>query len=64
MSTEKKPDLVVVSKAKSHVKATTGMSVGMDALAKLSEKVAVELAKAAEKAKADGRKVIKDRDIE
>lgn len=63
MSDDKKPGLVVVSKAKAHVKAKD-VSVGVEALDALSDMVAKKLDAAAEKAKADGRKVIKARDLE
>lgn len=63
MSEEKKVMLVVTSKVKAHAKEQ-GLSIGSDALAKLSEVVASVVTKAGEKAKADKRKTIKDRDLD
>ena len=56
--------LIVVSKAKKLIKDKADASLGVEACEALSEKIAQLLMKAAEKAKADGRKVIKPRDLD
>lgn len=61
--TDKKEMLLVVSKARKLVKQTHGASLGMDACEALTDKIITILKEAAEKAKADHRKVIKSRDI-
>lgn len=58
----KKDLLVVVAKAKKHMK-DKGYKVSESALEKLSNFIALELEKGAEEAKKFNRKVIKDRDI-
>lgn len=58
----KKDLLVVVAKAKKHMK-DKGYKVSEAALEKLSNFIAQELEKGSEEAKKFNRKVIKDRDI-
>lgn len=55
--------LVVVSKAKKIVKEKADASLGVEACEELSKIIEKLLLKAAEKAKADKRKVIKPRDL-
>ena len=61
---DKKEMLLVVSKAKKMVKEATGASLGADACEAITEKITKMLTEAATKAQADGRKVIKARDVE
>ncbi|HEY4486047.1 MAG TPA: histone-like protein [Nitrospiria bacterium] len=55
--------LVVASKVKKFVKEKTGMSVSAEILELISKKVEQLCLDAVEKAKADGRKTIKSRDL-
>jgi histone H3/H4 len=55
--------LVVASKLKKYIKATSGMNTSAGVLEILSEQVRTLCDKAMENAKTDGRKTVKDRDI-
>jgi histone H3/H4 len=61
MSTE---TLVVVSKLKTYIKSAGGMNTAGNVAPKLSEIVRGLCDQAVEKAKADGRKTVMDRDFE
>ena len=56
--------LVVASKVKKFVKEKTGMSTSAEILELLSKKVEQLCLEAVERAKADGRKTIKSRDLQ
>lgn len=56
--------LVVASKVKAYVKDKGGLNTSASVLDVLSEKVRGIIDQAIEKAKSDGRKTLKDRDIE
>lgn len=56
--------LVVVSKVKKYVKDAAGMNTSGNVASKLSEAVRRMCAQAIEKAKADGRKTVMDRDFD
>jgi len=55
--------LVVVSKLKNHIRATAEMNTAGNVPPRLSEMVKALCARAVEKAKADGRKTVMDRDF-
>ncbi len=56
--------LVVVSKVKKMIKDTAGLSTSQTAVEALTRIVEKECHKAIEKARADGRKTVMDRDFE
>jgi hypothetical protein len=55
--------LIVASRLKEYVKAVSGYNTSDGVLGPLSEIVRIEMAKAIEKARAEGRKTVLDRDI-
>lgn len=63
MSEEKKEVLVVASKVKSYIKSTASMNTSAEVLEKLSETVREICDQAMARAKDDGRKTVKARDI-
>lgn len=56
--------LVVASKVKHLIKEQSGMNTSATVMEALSKVVEREVAKAIEKAKADGRKTVMDRDFD
>lgn len=56
--------LVVVSKVKKKIKDTYGMNTSANAMEALTRVIERECEKAANNAKADGRKTVMDRDFE
>lgn len=59
-----KETLVVVSKVKQFIKNNSGMNTSDSAKHALTEIIEKECRKAIERAKADGRKTVMDRDFE
>ena len=55
--------LIVASRLKEYVKAVSGYNTSDGVLGPLSEIVRIEVAKAIEKARAEGRKTVLDRDV-
>lgn len=62
-SNEEKETLVVVSKLKKHIRSTAGMSTAANVAPALSDIIRSLCAQAIEKAKADRRKTVMDRDF-
>ena len=56
--------LVVVSRIKNYVRATAGLNTSEDVMAKLSDAVRKVVQQGIERAKADGRKTLMERDIQ
>jgi len=56
--------LVVASKVKKFIKEKAGFNTSAETLEKLSQKVEQLCLAAVEKARADGRKTVKERDLE
>ncbi len=63
MNDSEKEVLVVVSKLKNYVRSTYGMSTSGNVASVLSNSVRQMCAQAVERAKADGRKTLMDRDF-
>lgn len=64
MNDSNKEVLVVVSKLKQHIRSVSGMSTAGNVAPKLSNIIHGLCDQAIEKAKADGRKTVMDRDFE
>lgn len=62
-STEKSEVLVVASKVKGYIRARSGMNTSGTVLDALSAKVKQLCDEAIDRAKADGRKTVMDRDL-
>ena len=62
-STDSQEVLVVVSKLKNYVRAQSGMNTSSSVASKVTEIVKALCDQAIEKAKADGRKTLMDRDF-
>jgi len=60
---EPKEVLIVASRLKDYVRAVSGYNTSDGVLGPLSEIVRIEVAKAIEKARAEGRKTVLDRDV-
>jgi len=63
MNDSEKEVLVVVSKLKKYVRSAYGMSTSGNVASVLSDSVRQRCAQAVERAKADGRKTLMDRDF-
>lgn len=61
---ENKEVLVVVSKLKNYIKASSGMNTSGNVAPAISEIIRTLCDNAMEKAKSDGRKTVMDRDFE
>lgn len=62
-SSSEKEILVVASKLKKYIRSTAGMSTAANVAPALSDIIRTLCAQAIEKAKADGRKTVMDRDF-
>ncbi len=62
-SSSEKDILVVASKLKKHIRSTAGMSMAANVAPALSDIIRTLVAEAIEKAKADRRKTVMDRDF-
>jgi histone H3/H4 len=61
---EEKSILVVVSKLKSYIRSVSGMSTSANVAPRLSDAIRSLCDQAIEKAKAEGRKTVMDRDFD
>ena len=64
MSEEKTEVLVVASKLKNYIRASSGMNTSGNVMPALSERIRVLCDQAIENAKSDGRKTVMDRDFD